>query len=796
MINRKSLNRIGFGLYIAICWSTLAQGADRTSCWRDTIKEKTNTTWYWQTKTVNTYNILNIRGLSTSGSPFLDDNIFASNKRNIYGFLTFENSANNFFPTPSNDSTTVLVELFGGTQNQKGGYFQLFQKEEKFDYRVWGSLQSGKNFPFSDAYTARFPVSTNVKKGMVIANRIDTQMEGGVMEINEIEDLLHFEDWRVGGSISSSNNQVGHISLDAEYKQSKGLLYEPFGASFEQQTSFSTMLNVEKDNLNFRTAYQNVQQGSEKQPSYLLTTGYNTPIARQHWDIEMTYELPIEQWNNSVLKLNTNHAFQQFQTRNQVFGRNESSDDYLVHGLGIGIELSVFQKLNAAAQIDYLYFQPIKQGGIAYNAQLFYRPTKKHRFSMELKQKANIPSAFELFADLPIQTNEFFDIWLRGNSVPQYPTSLPLINWGLPDFNDTPLIAGFSANRAYLNWNETAKEALNTYFEENPTMLPSFNILETILTEEFAPNGFFNDFLLEDIITQKTSGVITANRAKITYENLLGIHYEGQLNDRMSLHLNPFYVYQRNVRQFNILTPTVRFLPGFGTDFGQTVQDRIQEPYEEFLVNVGFLDPVFAAQNAEEVGKIVNQIYGQIGEGILSTYLENALPFLGIVENNQTFENDRLTIMAGYPTFDAIQYWGLSGSFEVAASSNLTVNGRYRYLSDNVFGNITIDKQETLPNYFLNQPRNLFELGLSYQRSAFSGNLTYVFEEAFEAQYGFFSGVVARKNLISAELNYEINKRCSIGLSGLNLLNFNYSSFAGLPLVERQLLLRISYSIH
>ncbi len=795
MINRKFFNRIGFWLCIAICWSKVAYGADGMSCWQDTTKEQSNIKRYWQIKTVNTYNPLDVRGLSANSSSFWDNNFLESNRRNGFKFSAFENGPTGLFSTPPNDSSTVLVELFGGTQSQKGGYFQLFQKEEKFGYRVWGRLHTGKNFPFSDVYTSRFPISSNVKKGVVTANKIDTQVEGGVMEINEIEDLLHFEDWRVGGSISNSNNQEWHISLDAEYQQSKGLFYEPYGASFEQQVSLATLLNVEKDNLSIRAYYQNAHQGSEKQPSYLLATGYNMPNAHQHWAIGMTYELPIEKWNNSLLKLSTNHTFQQFQSQNQIFGRNESSDDYLIHDFGIGIELPISQKLNATAQVDYLYFQPVKQGGIAYNAQLFYRPTEKHRFSMELKQKATIPSAFELFADLPLQTNEFYDIWLSGNSLPQYPTDLPLINWGIPDFNDTPLIAGFSANRAYLNWNETAKEALSTYFEENPSILPSFNILETILTDEFAPNGFFNDFLLEDILTQKTSSLITANRATITYENLLAIYYEGHLNDRISVHLNPFYVLQRNVRQFNILTPTVRFLPGFGAEFGQTVQDRIQEPYEEFLVNVGFLDPIFAAQNAEEVGTIVNQIYGQVGETILATYLENNSSFLGVVKNNQTAEYDRLTIMAGYPTFDAIQYWGVLGSFDVIVSSNITINGRYRYLSENVFEDITIDKQETLANYYLNQPRNLFEFGLSYQRNAFSGNLTYVYEEAFTAQYGFFSGEVARKNLINAVLDYEINKRFSIGLTGLNLFNFNYSSFAGLPLVERQFLMRVSYTM-
>ena len=175
-----------------------------------------------------------------------------------------------------------------------------------------------------------------------------------------------------------------------------------------------------------------------------------------------------------------------------------------------------------SSSINYRYFDAIKQGGVSFKGKVDHWLFENTRLTFQYQRLVRAPSFFSLYADMPIHISNDFDVWLSGNIVPQQVTTNPaLISWNHPAFRPTPYVAGLSIQQAYNYVNEAAKEQLpERLIDLDPRNRPLAGLLDFLLTEEFAPIGFINDFTSVNYLTNKEfnhsiSGISSARLNRI-----------------------------------------------------------------------------------------------------------------------------------------------------------------------------------------------------------------------------------------------------------------------------------------
>ena len=190
---------------------------------------------------------------------------------------------------------------------------------------------------------------------------------------------------------------------------------------------------------------------------------------------------------------------------------------------------------------------------------------------------------------MPLGIAPDFDVWLSGNIQAQQITSDPaLIQWTHPAFSPTPYLAGFSIQQAYKHVNDAAKEQLTEQLiVDDPRNRPLTGLLNFLLTEEFSPIGFVDNFTSTDYLTAQTfdQSVSGTSAARLSFTNQLRFSFLQQM-DKLKLESSIYFVQERNPVQLTMISPHLT-LNELGPQLGQAVQDRIQIPFEELLVNVG-----------------------------------------------------------------------------------------------------------------------------------------------------------------------------------------------------------------
>ncbi len=155
-------------------------------------------------------------------------------------------------------------------------------------------------------------------------------------------------------------------------------------------------------------------------------------------------------------------------------------------------------------------------------------------------------------------------------------------------------------------------------------------------------------------------------------------------------------------------------------------------------------------------------------------------------------------VAAGYRIFDSsYDYWGSDIGLLFYVNDEFSVFANYSWVSDEVFDTKQSDDSDVTFQTFLGAPANKYRIGANYfpQEKGFRGQLSFQHDDAFQSNFGNFSGIAEAKNLVDASVGYQFPFGLSIDVTGTNIFNNEFRAFPNMPKIGRRILGRITYTI-
>ena len=174
---------------------------------------------------------------------------------------------------------------------------------------------------------------------------------------------------------------------------------------------------------------------------------------------------------------------------------------------------------------------------------------------------------------------------------------------------------------------------------------------------------------------------------------------------------------------------------------------------------------------------------------------------LGVVRADQTSTAaTKPTIDLSYYNIEEIAYGGVDFGAEYSFNNSLSAFGSISWLSNNLFTNVAVGKGENAPktNFSLNVPDTKVKLGMDYHpRFGFNGSLSMRYQNDWEAINGtLFTGHVDAFTNVDLGVGYTFKKGVSISATCTNLFKEDYRFIYGAPIIGRQLLARVVYTLN
>ena len=78
--------------------------------------------------------------------------------------------------------------------------------------------------------------------------------------------------------------------------------------------------------------------------------------------------------------------------------------------------------------------------------------------------------------------------------------------------------------------------------------------------------------------------------------------------------------------------------------------------------------------------------------------------------------------------------------------------------------------------------------------SGFNMAVSFMHDDKFHSEQGFFTGTVETKNLIDLNMGYKFSPNMRFDISAQNLTNNPYSAFPNMPLIKRRVIGKVTFN--
>jgi outer membrane receptor protein involved in Fe transport len=160
------------------------------------------------------------------------------------------------------------------------------------------------------------------------------------------------------------------------------------------------------------------------------------------------------------------------------------------------------------------------------------------------------------------------------------------------------------------------------------------------------------------------------------------------------------------------------------------------------------------------------------------------------VETDQAPDNGEPNVMLGYKNYGKVNYWGFEGGLKWRATDNLTLYGNYSTVSQTVFEKDDLGSETETGSYHLNHSKHRVKAGFAFDNGRkWNMGVGYKYDGGFEASMGnFYSGTVESRNIVDANLGYDINAKTKLSMNIVNLMDEAYSMLPNMPTLGRQVM--------
>ena len=735
------------------------------------------------------------------------------------------------------------MSVWAGEMSAIGTEIRIAQAndDKTFGWKINAKVSTGDDFVYENeaAITAKtgMPFSTQVRQpaisnkmvdpvgslsSRVLLNTADLDKDGdGNMMINDYSNMTfdaHLE-WRP--SDDSSYKLAGGLN------NGRGAFFNSQGVGYTQGTSIWAQAQAKVGGFYAQAFLDSNNGGKDSEPTFLYATGLRQVAKRQAIQLQLQYSFDMPWLFDSEWTAGWDYNNTYSDSAYTLYGRNDDDDDYIVNGFyGQGtLHMSEKMDLVVAGRYDSVNF--ISTGAFAPSATLVYKASPKSTWRLGYKKTLTTNTALNQYIDFPVAALApgILDVWLVGqNSNHQFgdPASqmIELAGLGL----SIPATSAGGGLPLAIPYGAVASASLAGLYALAPSLQPLLTPFFATYQGPSGGSGTLSPYNLFNGDAMPSSDDTYGARFGSVSNFELG--WTGVIGDKLKLSADIYTYENKGFTYFQAIGQTFALV---GSDIPNDLAAAVMadvtpyatavltqvttQTYQGLAAAYGYPFEVVAsgALAAAGIPSLANSIAGAVAQtvgGVGSAFNLGGQGFvgqlgplfaaLGTVESSAVPQGDGVThIPAGYRTYgDATRsHWGGDISMDYFVNSDVRLWANASWLSQNEW-TPGEDDDDDLPYYSsLNAPKFKWRLGMDYTPpSGFNMAVSFMHDDKFWTEQGFFTGMVETKNLIDLNLGYRFSQAMRFDISAQNLGNTPYSAFPNMPLIKRRVIGKVTYN--
>ena len=713
--------------------------------------------------------------------------------------------------------------------------------DKTFGWKINAKVSTGDDFVYDNeaAITAKtaMPFATQVRQpqvsnkmvdpvaslsGRVLLNTADLDKDGdGNMLINDYSNMTfdaHLE-WR------PSDNST--YKLAGGLNNGRGAFFNSQGVGYTQGTSVWAQAQASVGGFYAQAFLDSNNGGKDSEPTFLYATGLRTVAKRQAIQLQLQYSFDIPFLFDSEWTAGWDYNNTYSDSEYTLYGRNDDDDDYIINGFyGQGtLHMSDKVDLVVAGRYDSVNF--ISTGAFAPSATLVYKASPKSTWRVGYKKTLTANTALNQYIDFPVAALApgILDVWLVGqNSNHQFgdPASqmIELAGLGI----SIPSSSASGGLPLAIPYGAVAGASLAGLYAAAPSLQPLLAPFFATYQGPSGGSGSLSPYNLFNGLPMPSSDDTYGARFGSVSNFELG--WTGVIGDRLKLSADIYTYENKGFTYFQAIGQTFALV---GSDIPNDLASAVMADitpyatavltqvttaaYQGLAAAYGYPFSVVAsgALAAAGIPSLANSIAGAVAQtvgGVGGAFVAGGQGFvgqlgplfaaLGTVESSAVPANDGVThIPAGYRTYgDAVRsHWGGDVSMDYFVNSDVRLWANASWLSQNEW-TPGEDDDDDLPYYSsLNAPKFKWRLGMDYAPpSGFNMAVSFMHDDKFHSEQGFFTGMVETKNLIDLNMGYKFSPNMRFDISAQNLTNNPYSAFPNMPLIKRRVIGKVTFN--
>ena len=721
--------------------------------------------------------------------------------------------------------------------------------DKTFGWKINAKVSMGDDFVYENeaAITAKtgMPFTTTVRQpaisnkmvdpvgslsSRVLLNENDLDPDGdGNMMINDYSNMsfdAHLE-WRP--SDNSTYKVAGGLN------NGRGAFFNSQGVGYTQGTTVWAQAQARIGGFYAQAFLDSNNGGKDTEPTFLYATGLRQVAKRQAIQLQLQYSFDMPWLFDSEWTAGWDYNNTYSDSAHTLYGRNEDSDDYIINGFYGQGTLHMAEKMDLVVAGRYDYVNFISTGEFAPSATLVYKASPKSTWRVGYRKTLTANSALGQYIDFPVAALApgILDVWLVGqHSNHQFgdPASqmIELAGLGL----SIPSTSAGGGLPLAIPYGAVASASLAGLYAAAPTLAPVLNPFFATYQGPSGGTGSLNPYNLFNGEAMPSSDDTYGARFGSVSNFELG--WTGVIGDKLKLSADIYTYENKGFTYFQAIGQTFALV---GSDIPNDLAAAVMAdvtPYVTSAVTPGVTAAVTTAYQgiaalygypfsvvasgalaAAGVPSLANAIAATVAstatpiiQGVGGAFQAGGQGFvgqlgplfaaLGTVESSAVPGNDGVThIPAGYRTYgDATRsHWGGDVSMDYFVNSDVRLWANASWLSQNEWTPGEEDDDD-LPYYSsLNAPKFKWRLGMDYTPpSGFNMAVSFMHDDKFYTDQGFFTGMVETKNLIDLNVGYKFSRNMRFDISAQNLGNTPYSAFPNMPLIKRRIIGKVTYN--
>ena len=721
--------------------------------------------------------------------------------------------------------------------------------DKTFGWKINAKVSMGDDFVYENeaAITAKtgMPFTTTVRQpaisnkmvdpvgslsSRVLLNENDLDPDGdGNMMINDYSNMsfdAHLE-WRP--SDNSTYKVAGGLN------NGRGAFFNSQGVGYTQGTTVWAQAQARIGGFYAQAFLDSNNGGKDTEPTFLYATGLRQVAKRQAIQLQLQYSFDMPWLFDSEWTAGWDYNNTYSDSAHTLYGRNEDSDDYIINGFYGQGTLHMAEKMDLVVAGRYDYVNFISTGEFAPSATLVYKASPKSTWRVGYRKTLTANSALGQYIDFPVAALApgILDVWLVGqHSNHQFgdPASqmIELAGLGL----SIPSTSAGGGLPLAIPYGAVASASLAGLYAAAPSLQPLLTPFFATYQGPSGGTGSLNPYNLFNGDAMPSSDDTYGARFGSVSNFELG--WTGVIGDKLKLSADIYTYENKGFTYFQAIGQTFALV---GSDIPNDLAAAVMAdvtPYVTSAVTPGVTAAVTTAYQgiaalygypfsvvasgalaAAGVPSLANAIAATVAstatpiiQGVGGAFQAGGQGFvgqlgplfaaLGTVESSAVPQGDGVThIPAGYRTYgDATRsHWGGDVSMDYFVNSDVRLWANASWLSQNEWTPGEEDDDD-LPYYSsLNAPKFKWRLGMDYTPpSGFNMAVSFMHDDKFYTDQGFFTGMVETKNLIDLNVGYKFSRNMRFDISAQNLGNTPYSAFPNMPLIKRRIIGKVTYN--